>query len=124
MITVLDDAVSCGFCLFNNVAVGALHALRNREDCPRVAIIDFDVHHGNGTQGVVDALGTSTQDRLFFFSIHLYDSCENCVEQPDIYPTLEVRLAARCLPLGLLLLAACCLLLVCSLPLAAFQLSS
>jgi acetoin utilization deacetylase AcuC-like enzyme len=46
----LDDAVSCGFCLFNNVAVGALHALRKRKDCRRVAIIDFDVHHGNGTQ--------------------------------------------------------------------------
>ena len=42
----VDDAVSCGFCLYNNVAVGALHALRERTDCRRVAIIDFDVHHG------------------------------------------------------------------------------
>jgi acetoin utilization deacetylase AcuC-like enzyme len=32
------------------VQVGALHALRKRKDCRRVAIIDFDVHHGNGTQ--------------------------------------------------------------------------
>eukprot|EP01048_Picozoa_sp_COSAG05_P008259 COSAG05_NODE_621_length_8305_cov_3.479283_8_plen_505_part_00 len=45
----VDDAVSCGFCLYNNVAVGALHALHERGDCHRVAIIDFDVHHGNGT---------------------------------------------------------------------------
>lgn len=40
-----------GFCIFNNVAVGALHALEaHRLD--RVAIVDFDVHHGNGTQAI------------------------------------------------------------------------
>ena len=38
-----------GFCLFNNVAVGALHA-RKKHGLRRVAVIDFDVHHGNGTQ--------------------------------------------------------------------------
>ncbi|MCB1154943.1 histone deacetylase, partial [bacterium] len=38
-----------GFCLFNNVAVAAEHALR-REDVSRVLIYDPDVHHGNGTQ--------------------------------------------------------------------------
>jgi acetoin utilization deacetylase AcuC-like enzyme len=37
-----------GFCLFNNVAVGAAHALAR--GLSRVAIVDFDVHHGNGTQ--------------------------------------------------------------------------
>src|SRR6266571_2605747 len=36
-----------GFCLFNNVAVGAKHALE-QHGVERVAIIDFDVHHGNG----------------------------------------------------------------------------
>lgn len=40
-----------GFCLFNSVAVGAAHALA-RSDVERVAIIDFDVHHGNGTQDI------------------------------------------------------------------------
>ena len=39
-----------GFCLFNNVAVGAAHALARGLD--RVAIVDFDVHHGNGTQDI------------------------------------------------------------------------
>jgi len=39
-----------GFCLFNNVAVGAAHALAR--DIERVAIVDFDVHHGNGTQDI------------------------------------------------------------------------
>jgi acetoin utilization deacetylase AcuC-like enzyme len=40
-----------GFCFFNNVAVGALHALE-RHRLKRVAIIDFDVHHGNGTEEI------------------------------------------------------------------------
>src|SRR3972149_4049430 len=38
-----------GFCLFNNVALAAAHALERR-GLERVAIVDFDVHHGNGTQ--------------------------------------------------------------------------
>src|SRR5271163_1383849 len=38
-----------GFCLFNNVAIGALRA-RQVHDLARVAVVDFDVHHGNGTQ--------------------------------------------------------------------------
>ncbi len=37
-----------GFCLFNSIAVGALHALTN-PDINRVVVLDFDVHHGNGT---------------------------------------------------------------------------
>lgn len=40
-----------GFCLFNNVAVAAAHAL-DRHGLARVAIVDFDVHHGNGTQAI------------------------------------------------------------------------
>jgi acetoin utilization deacetylase AcuC-like enzyme len=39
-----------GFCLFNNIAVGAAHALARGIE--RVAIVDFDVHHGNGTQDI------------------------------------------------------------------------
>ena len=40
-----------GFCLYNNVAVGAMHAL-DHHGLDRVAVIDFDVHHGNGTEDV------------------------------------------------------------------------
>jgi acetoin utilization deacetylase AcuC-like enzyme len=40
-----------GFCLFNNVAVGAFHA-RVAHGLRRIAIVDFDVHHGNGTQDI------------------------------------------------------------------------
>jgi acetoin utilization deacetylase AcuC-like enzyme len=40
-----------GFCFFNNVAVGVTHALRQHK-LDRVAIVDFDVHHGNGTEDI------------------------------------------------------------------------
>jgi acetoin utilization deacetylase AcuC-like enzyme len=40
-----------GFCLFNNIAIGALHA-RAAHGARRLAVVDFDVHHGNGTQAV------------------------------------------------------------------------
>ncbi|MCB1676571.1 MAG: histone deacetylase family protein [Halioglobus sp.] len=41
-----------GFCFFNNVAVGAYHAI-DAHGLQRVAIVDFDVHHGNGTEDIV-----------------------------------------------------------------------
>ncbi|NJR72095.1 MAG: hypothetical protein HC782_03160 [Gammaproteobacteria bacterium] len=44
-------AEAMGFCIFNNVAVGARHAI-NRHGLSRVAILDFDVHHGNGTEDI------------------------------------------------------------------------
>jgi acetoin utilization deacetylase AcuC-like enzyme len=40
-----------GFCIFNNIAVGAAHALQKHK-LQRVAIVDFDVHHGNGTEDI------------------------------------------------------------------------
>ena len=55
---------SMGFCLFNNVAVGALHA-REALGADRVAVVDFDVHHGNGTQAIFE-----TDPSLFFASTH------------------------------------------------------
>ena len=55
-----------GFCLFNNIAVGALRA-REVHGLARVAAIDFDVHHGNGTQAAFEADGS-----LFYASAHQY----------------------------------------------------
>jgi acetoin utilization deacetylase AcuC-like enzyme len=43
---------AAGFCLFNPIAVGARHA-RAAHGIERVAIVDFDVHHGNGTQSII-----------------------------------------------------------------------
>lgn len=55
-----------GFCYFNNVAIGARH-LQERHQIQRVAIIDWDVHHGNGTQHSFEDDPT-----VFFFSIHQF----------------------------------------------------
>uniref|UniRef100_A0A6S8HTR1 histone deacetylase n=1 Tax=Amphora coffeiformis TaxID=265554 RepID=A0A6S8HTR1_9STRA len=69
----LDGGESCGFCIFNNVAAGALYAITNERDlCGRCAIVDIDVHHGNGTEEIIRKF--SDPSRLFFFSIHLYDN--------------------------------------------------
>ncbi len=46
-----ERARAMGFCFFNNVAMGAAHAL-GKHGLERVAIVDFDVHHGNGTEDI------------------------------------------------------------------------
>jgi acetoin utilization deacetylase AcuC-like enzyme len=53
-----------GFCFFNNVALGAVYALENY-GLERVAIVDWDVHHGNGTQHLFEA-----DPRVFYVSLH------------------------------------------------------
>ncbi len=53
-----------GFCLFNNIAVAAAHA-RDRHGLERIAVVDFDVHHGNGTQDIFQ-----TDPRVAYFSTH------------------------------------------------------
>ena len=53
-----------GFCLFNSIAVAALHALE-QHGLERVAIVDFDVHHGNGTQAIFEH-----DRRVLFASSH------------------------------------------------------
>lgn len=56
-----------GFCLFNNVAVAARYAQNKYKEIDRVAIIDWDVHHGNGTQGIF-----YSDSSVMFFSMHQY----------------------------------------------------
>ena len=64
-----------GFCIFNNIVVGALHA-RAAHGHGRVAVVDFDVHHGNGTQAMFERDPT-----LFFASTH----------QSPLYPGTGAR---------------------------------
>jgi acetoin utilization deacetylase AcuC-like enzyme len=70
-----EPAIAMGFCLFNNVAVAAEQA-RAVHGLSRVAVVDFDVHHGNGTQAMFEADGG-----LFYASTH----------QSPLYPGTGAR---------------------------------
>lgn len=59
-----ETATPMGFCFFGNIAIAAKHAL-DHHGLSRVAIIDFDVHHGNGTQDLV-----WRDERILFASTH------------------------------------------------------
>ena len=57
---------SAGFCIFNNIAIGALHAINNH-NMERILIVDWDLHHGNGTQH-----SFYEDPRVVYFSTHQY----------------------------------------------------
>ncbi|MCK5424873.1 MAG: histone deacetylase family protein [Emcibacter sp.] len=78
-----EPDMAMGFCLFNNVAIGALYA-RQKHFRHRVAIIDFDVHHGNGSQAVVAQhkglfYGSTHQSPLFPGTGHLHDEGQGVI---------------------------------------------
>lgn len=57
---------AAGFCLFNNVAIGAMHAIRKHQ-MKRILVVDWDLHHGNGTQH-----SFYDDPRIIYFSTHQY----------------------------------------------------
>ena len=61
-----QEATATGFCFFNNIAVGARHALA-RWGLERILIVDWDVHHGNGTQ-----YAFYEENQVLYFSTHQY----------------------------------------------------
>ncbi|KAG3071467.1 hypothetical protein PI124_g20992 [Phytophthora idaei] len=83
-----------GFCAFNNVVVAALHAVE-KHGLTRVAIVDVDVHHGNGTQDIVDR-----EPRLLYVSMHqaapCFPSSGFACEKGKHGNLLNVPLRARC----------------------------
>ncbi len=70
-----ESETAMGFCFLGNVAIGAKHAL-DHHGLSRVAIVDFDVHHGNGTQALVE-----DDPRILFISTH----------QMPLYPGTGLR---------------------------------
>lgn len=61
-----ESDAGMGFCLFSNAAIAALYALE-QPGVNRVAILDWDVHHGNGTQAIVE-----THSQIAYCSLHQY----------------------------------------------------
>ena len=62
-----EPSVSMGFCLFNNIFIGARHA-QEKHGIQKIAIVDFDVHHGNGT----DTMARRHDGSILFISTHQY----------------------------------------------------
>lgn len=80
----LDESTSCGFCVFNNVMVGALHAMKTHK-VKKVAIVDLDVHHGNGTEEICREFHNKrppgAEPQILFLSTHLHDRTPHYSEE-------------------------------------------
>lgn len=63
-----EKDIACGFCIFNNIAVAAMYAVQFHH-VKRVLIVDWDVHHGNGTQSIFEE-----DPRILYISVHRYDN--------------------------------------------------
>ncbi len=68
-------SAAMGFCFFNNVAIGALHAL-HAHGLERVAVVDFDVHHGNGTEDILAGNNRVLMASFFQHPFYPYSGAE------------------------------------------------
>ena len=74
-----------GFCYFNNIAIACLAALRDNEHVRKIAVVDFDCHHGNGTEDILLGKGEA-----LYLSLHQsplfpgtgQKSIDNCINYP------------------------------------------
>ena len=91
-----EHAAPMGFCLFNNVAVAA-QALRAEARVERIAIVDWDVHHGNGTQHLFEA-----ERDVLFLSLHQFPfypgtgALDECGSGAGLGSTVNFPLPAGC----------------------------
>ncbi len=76
-----------GFCIYNNIAIGALHAI-DTHGLARVAIVDFDVHHGNGTEQIV-----AGDQRILFCSTFQHPFYPNSGHDCDAANVVNVPMA-------------------------------
>ena len=83
-----ERARAMGFCIFNNVAVGAAHALA-AHGLERVAIVDFDVHHGNGTEAIF-----AGDERVLFCSTFQHPFYPHTGHEADTTNLVDVPLPA------------------------------
>ncbi len=85
-----------GFCFFNNIAIAAAYA-KQKYGLKRVAIVDFDVHHGNGTEDIIKNHFNATPDDdkgFLFCSSYQYPLYPFNIEESDTPPIINVPLAA------------------------------
>jgi len=73
--------MAMGFCFFNNVAIAA-RQLRNQLQLEKILLVDWDVHHGNGTQQIF-----YDDPHVLYLSIHRHDE-GNFFPGNEIYSTL------------------------------------
>lgn len=80
-----ERSKAMGFCIFNNIAVGAAHALEFY-DMQRIAIVDFDVHHGNGTEDIFEndarVLVCSSFQHPYYPFTNLENHADNIIQIP------------------------------------------
>jgi len=85
-----------GFCFFNNIAVAAAYA-QQKYQLERIAIVDFDVHHGNGTEDIVRNVfqqHNETKDKFLFCSTYQYPFYPFEMQTSEIPPVINTPLAA------------------------------
>ena len=63
-----EEDTACGFCIFNNIAIAARYAIEFYH-VKKILIVDWDVHHGNGTQSIFEE-----DPRVLYVSVHRYDN--------------------------------------------------
>jgi len=87
---------SMGFCLVNNIAIGAFYALE-KYALKRIAIVDFDVHHGNGTENIIKTHIKNkkiTPDNMLFCSTYQYPFYPFEMQASNTPPIINTPLAA------------------------------